>query len=200
MDLVHDHPAHILQLLPKAGRAEKDGQGLGCGVEDVRSPLQHAGLFLGRDVSVPDGVPDLLHFQPSLLSQGLHLLQGPLQVFVNIIGQRLEGRDVEAVDHVFQLALCSHDEELVDDGDEGGEGLARAGGRADEHVLALLDEGHAQALGRSEEAFGEAKRGKPPVPHDGVEEGEEGGVFGGDGRGGGRECWAFYGEMVRDAK
>ena len=93
-----------LQLLPKAGRAEKDGQGLGSGVEDVRSPLQHAGLFLGGDVPVPDGVPDLLHLQPPLLCQGLHLLQGPLQVFVNIVGQRFERRDVEAVDPVFQLA------------------------------------------------------------------------------------------------
>ena len=73
---------------------------------------------------------------------------------MNVVGQRFEGRDVEAVDPVFQLALCSHDEELVDDGDEGGEGLARAGGRADEHILALLDEGHGLALGRSEEAFG----------------------------------------------
>ena len=72
---------------------------------------------------------------------------------MNIIGQRFEGRDVEAIDAVFQHALFCKHEELVDNGDEGGEGLARAGGRADEHVLALADEGHGLALGRGEEAF-----------------------------------------------
>ena len=62
------------------------------------------------------------------------------------------------------------------------------------------DEGYAQALGRGEEAFGEAERGKPPVPHDGVEEEEEGGVFGGDRRGSGRGVGHSKERVVRDAK
>jgi hypothetical protein len=75
-----------------------------------------------------------------------------LQVLVNIIGQRLEGRDVEAVDRIIKLALGCHDKELIDDGNEGGEGLSRACGRADEHIFALGDEGYCLALRRCEEA------------------------------------------------
>ena len=51
-----------------------------------------------------------VHFQSSLPSHILHLPEGKLQILVNVIGQRLEGRDVEAVDHIFQIALYSHDE------------------------------------------------------------------------------------------
>jgi len=65
---------------------------------------------------------------------------------VNVVGQGFERRDVKAVDAVFQLGFCRHGQQLIDDGDEGGEGLSRSGGRADEHVPALLDERHGLPL------------------------------------------------------
>jgi len=58
---------------------------------------------------------------------------------VNVIGQGLQRRDVEAVDALLQLALLRQRKELADDGDECGEGLARTGGRADESISSLLD-------------------------------------------------------------
>jgi len=102
---------------------------------------------------VPYGVPDLLNGHPSLASQGRHLLKRPFQVPVNVIGQGLEGRDVEAVDALRQLAPLRQRKELTDDGDEGRKGLARAGGRADESISSLLNEGHSLPLGRCEEPF-----------------------------------------------
>ena len=88
---------------------------------------------------MPYGVPDLLNGHPSLTGKGCHLLKRPLQVPVDVIGQGLKGRDVEAVNALLQLALLRQRNELADDGDEGGEGLARAGGRADESISSLLD-------------------------------------------------------------
>src|SRR6185437_743053 len=62
-----------------------------------------------------------------------------LKVLANIVRQRLQRRDIDDLRLVPETAGDSLVHQRVDRGEKGGERLARAGGRCDEHMLAGLD-------------------------------------------------------------
>ena len=90
---------------------------------------------------------------PALAGDPSDPVERQAEVLMDVVCKRLERRDVEAVDAVFEFACPRPDEDVVDDREERREGLSRPGRRADEDVLSLVDERDRHPL----------RRGEPPV-------------------------------------
>ena len=124
VDLVDDHPLGAGEHLPGL-RGEDEVQRLGRRDEHVGRLASHGrALALGR-VAGADGDVDV----------GADALQRSAEVALDVVGERLERRDV---DEPRPLLPCRQRvaREPVEPPQEGGQRLARAGGRRDEDVLA----------------------------------------------------------------
>lgn len=71
---------------------------------------------------------------------------------MDIVGEALEGRDVETVDGVFEFIVLALDEEFIDDGGEGAQCFSAPCRRCDEDVLAFVYQRHRLLLWRREES------------------------------------------------
>ena len=141
VDLVHDHVLHAAEDLPRLAR-EQEIEALRRRDEDVRRvPHQVAARVRGR-VARPRGDRDARR----LIAQPLGLERDPRQrrpeVALHVIGQRLEGADVQDADGPGlraggRRARVMH--QSVQAPQERGQGLAAPGGRVDQSVVTLRD-------------------------------------------------------------
>ncbi len=125
VDLVDDHrldPAEHLARL----RGEDQVQRLGRRDEDVRRRAAHGGALALRRVAGADRDGDV----------GADPAQRRAQVAVDVIGERLQRRDVDQ-----PRVRRGLTRQPVEPPQEGGQRLAAARGRGDEHVLAGGDRG-----------------------------------------------------------
>src|SRR2546422_467624 len=107
--------------------------------------------------------PDSHEISPGLLAERL------FEIAVDVVRERLEGRDVEAIDAVLELATELLGVQLVDDGQESGERLAAPRRGRDEDALPRVDEGYGVSLG-----LREALELRPkPVADQGLHEAED---------------------------
>ncbi len=182
VDLVDDGGSHRRQHASPRFRGEQHVQRFGRGHQDVRGAFaQRAALGLGG-VAGAHGGADLGHRQAEPGEFVRDAGQRRLEIDADVVGQRLERRDIDHQGLVGQAAVVverlAH--QLVDRAEEGGEGLARAGRRGHQGRAAGLDErpGACLRLGRRGEAARE------PAGHGRVEGIERGGRRG-RGRAGG---------------
>jgi hypothetical protein len=108
--------------------------------------------------------------EPARLELGRDAGEWRSQVLLDVVGQRLQRRNVEDAGLVAELTGEADLHQLVDRAEEGGERLARAGGRGDERVPAGLDGGPALLLRRRRLA----ERALEPARHGRVKELEDG--------------------------
>ncbi|MNF70023.1 hypothetical protein D3C84_519220 [compost metagenome] len=104
--------------------------------------------------------------------------QRVLQVDLDVVGQRLERRDVDHQGFVWQAlgVFQATVNQVVDHGEEGGEGLAGTGGGGDQSRAALADQRPRPGLGGGDRREFVAE----PGADGGVEAGQ--GTVGGDGQ------------------
>jgi hypothetical protein len=159
VDLVHDHVLHRRQHVARLGR-EHEVERLGGGDEDVgRAACQVAAVGL-RGVAGAGGDPDHGWGDAGALGfQGDAGERGP-QVALHVVGERLQGRDVEHAAAALLVGRWRRGGQAVDGPQEGGQGLARPGGGQDQRVLAPADGGPALLLGRR----GRGEGGGEPRP------------------------------------
>ncbi len=167
VDLVHDDRAHAGQPAPARVGGEEDVEGLGSGDEHVGRTLRTLPALRRRGVSGAHGGADVEGADAHPGGEGPELSQRLLEVAPDVVGQRAERRDVHDLRVVFQCVFRGLAHESVQAMQEGGEGLARAGGRGEEHVVAVGDDG--PALGLDGRGLGEAPA-EPRVYH-GMEHG-----------------------------
>ena len=165
VDLVHDHGAHLRE--PAAARlgGEQDEQRLGRGDQHVGRAPAHLSPLVGRGVAGAHRGPDAGGGQARGRRGGRQLAERLFEVAAHVVGQGLERRDVEDRGAVFQAPLDPLAEEPVETGQERGEGLAGAGGRGHQHVLAGRDQ--RPGVGLHGRRLAEA--GAEPGVDDGVE-------------------------------
>ena len=168
VNLVHDDRAHAAQGLARALRREHEEERFGRGHEDVRRAARHR-LAHGRGrVPRAHGDRDGRQGAAPFRRQRAHLRQRLLEVALDVVAERLQGRDVDDARDRLQLARLGIAHEPVDAGEEGGERLAGAGGRGHERRLAREDAGPALGL----RVGGALEAALEPVAHDGVEGGQ----------------------------
>ncbi len=134
VQLVDDHGAHALHQATRAFRGEHQVQRLGRGDEDVRRALRDGRASRRRRVARAERRRDHRRGKPQLLGRRPDPLQRQLEVLVDVAAQGLEGRDVDDVDSVAELAFSRPVHEPIEGRQERREGLARAGRRGDEGV------------------------------------------------------------------
>ena len=144
VDLVHDDGFNRAQRLARL-RGQQQEQALGSGHQDLGR------LLALRRPQALRRIPraDVHAWQAGLQAQSLgrprHADQGRLQVALDVVDQRLQGRQVE---HAYAGSLDGILDEAVDAGQEGSQGLTRAGGGQQQGVLAAGDQGPASLLNR----------------------------------------------------
>ena len=148
--LVDDHRLDAREELPRA-RREHQVQALGRRDEDVGRRPQHAPALVRRRVARAHGDAGRGEVDARGGRRRPDAREGRAQVALDVVVERLEGRDVEHAQ-----ALAGLRQHAVEEPQERRQGLARARRRAHEHVLARRDRRPAQGLsgrGRAERAL-----------------------------------------------
>ena len=148
--LVDDHRLDAREELPRA-RREHQVQALGRRDEDVGRRTQHAPALVRRRVARAHGDAGSGEVDARGGRRRPDAREGRAQVALDVVVERLEGRDVEHAQ-----ALAGLREHAVEEPQERSQGLAGARRRAHEHVLARRDRRPAQGLsgrGRAERAL-----------------------------------------------
>ena len=140
MDLVDDHGAGGRQHLAARLGAEKDVERFRRGDDDVRRPAAHALAFAGRRVAGAHPRPDIDVGQSAAAQLLADAGQRRFEIALDVVGERLERRDVDDLCLVRKLAGDALPHQIVDRRHEGGEGLAGAGRRGDQRMAAGLDQ------------------------------------------------------------
>ena len=165
VDLVDDERADVVQRRAAALGGDHQVQRLGRGDEDMRRAADDR-LPLGlRRVAAAHGSADDGQVVAHLDGDLPDLLERLLEVAVDVVAERLQRRDVDDLRHVLERPRLRLAHEVVDAGEEGREGLAGAGGGADERVAAAADVPPAGALG----VGGRVEVPSEPRVDDGVE-------------------------------
>src|SRR4029078_11991146 len=168
VDLVHDHCARGLEHGAARVGAEQDVERLRRGHHDMRRKLSRAlTLGLGR-VAGPHPGADYDIGQSLRAKRLADAGERNVEIAVDIVRQGLEWRDIDDLRLVTEPSLETLAHQAVDGAMEGGERLAGAGWRSDQHVAADLDGGPGISLrGR--------RRGETLVKPRADRRGEEGG-------------------------
>lgn len=150
MDLVDDHAAHPGEHLPARLRAEQDVQRFGRGDQDVRRALAHRSAFDLRRIAGAHRATDIDVGQAETRQFLADAGQRLLQVDADVVGQRFQRRDIDYLGGIRQLAAGGQPlhHQGIDGGEEGGQGLARTGGRGDQGRKPLADRRPGLDLGR----------------------------------------------------
>jgi hypothetical protein len=149
MDLVDDHRPRGREHLAAGLRTQEHVQRLRSGDDDLRRPAAHAGALALRRVAGSDQGSDLDVGVTERQELGADARERRFQVALNVVGQRLQRRDVDDRRFVGQRTIDALPHEIVDGRKESGERLARAGRRRDQHVATRLDRRPRPAIERS---------------------------------------------------
>ena len=138
VDLVDDDVFDRLQDLPRA-RRQHEVQRLGRGDEDVGRVADDVPTVAGGRVTRARGRPQRRQRRAGPLRLEGDARKRRPQVAVDVVGQRLQRRHVEHAAPLLLRRRFGVREQPVDHPEEGGQRLARTGGRQDQRVLALAD-------------------------------------------------------------
>jgi hypothetical protein len=125
VDLIDDDAAHRTQHAAAAVRAKQDVERLGGGHQDMRRPAPRQGAITLRRIAGAHGGADVDVHQAQACQLVPDSLERRLEVEADVVGQRLQRRDVEDDGFLRQpsgFEPVAH--QGVDRGQEGGEGLS----------------------------------------------------------------------------
>ncbi|CAI8846367.1 hypothetical protein EMIT0P176_20244 [Pseudomonas sp. IT-P176] len=161
VDFIDDHRAGAGEHSSARVGAEQHVERFRGGHQNVRRAFTHRRALLLRGIAGAHRGTDLQFRQSLLLQLRSDAGQRGLQVELDVVGQRLEGRDVDHPGFVRQLAAQGQalPDQVVDDCQKRGEGLAGAGGRGNQGRAALADQGPRARLGGSDRREGAAEPG-----------------------------------------
>ncbi len=145
--LVQDHRLHAGQRVPRGG-GEHQEQGLGGGDQDVRRAGGQGAALGGGGVAGADADLDLRLGQAEPERLVADAGEGAAEVAFDVDREGLERGDVQDPAALAPVGGGRGGGELVECGEEGGQGLAGAGGRDDEDVRALGEGVPGAGLGR----------------------------------------------------
>ena len=135
-------------------------------------PLEHLPALRHRRIAGADQHTEFRHQEPGRQGCLSYFNQRLLEVFLNVVAERFQRRDIQHVRMVVKFTRQGLLEEVIDTGEKGGEGLTGPGRRGDQHIATGLNGRPSLHLhiGRSTDA-----RTKP-VSDERVESGERHGT------------------------
>ncbi|MNX21256.1 hypothetical protein D3C86_512160 [compost metagenome] len=149
VDFIDDHRARGAEHFSSRLRTEQHVERFRGGHQNVRRGLAHGRAFFLRGVASAHGGGDCQPRQIHLPQVFGDPRQWVLQVDANVVGKRLQWRDVDHQGFVGQAVgiFQASVDEVVEHGQKRSEGFAGAGGRGDQRRTALADQRPCAGLG-----------------------------------------------------
>ena len=138
VDFVDDDGARRRQHLAARLRSQQDIERLGRRDDNMWRPLAHPRALGLRRIAGADQCANLHIRQVHRLELLTDPGQGNRQILLNIVGERLERRNVDDERLVGQGCLDTAADQAVDGGEKGSQGLPRTGGRGDQNIAPRL--------------------------------------------------------------
>ena len=125
VNFIHNHGLDIAQNRPALVGREQNVERLRRRHQNVRRTLQHQPTVFRQRVAGTHRSANLWHQQPALRCQRQNLSQRPFQIFLDVVAQRLQRRNVENFRPVHQLASQRLAHQPVNASQKGSESFAR---------------------------------------------------------------------------
>jgi hypothetical protein len=142
MDFVENHPTDGAERGEPARLAEENAEALGRGEENMG---RRGELLLARVAGGVAGTESDADGRDTAVDG----FEWGVEILLQVVGKGAEWRNVDGVDAGLESAVGFEEGEFVEDGKEGGEGLAGARGGDDEDVSTGFDVRPGCDLGRS---------------------------------------------------
>ena len=107
VELIDDHVANGGELLAELRRGQQDEQRLRRRDENMRRPAEHRGALARGGVAGAKAGADARKIEPRFGADVAHAVQRLLEVQPDVVGERLERRNVEHRDFVAKRALAA---------------------------------------------------------------------------------------------
>jgi hypothetical protein len=120
-------------------RGEEDVQRFRRGNEDVRGADKHGAAFVSKRIAGTHCGANFGHEQAALSCELQDFSEWRLQVFLNVVAEGLERRDVEDLSAVGQISRKCLANKRVNADEECGKSFSRTGGGGDQRSLAGED-------------------------------------------------------------
>ena len=128
VDLVHDHRFDIAQDGPALFGRKQNVERFWGGHQNMRRSHQHLAALMHQRIASANANADFGHQQPALGGFLKNFAERNLEIFLDIVAQGLQRRDVKHFGGVLQFSSQRFAHKTVDTGKKGGEGLPRSGG------------------------------------------------------------------------
>ncbi len=129
VDFVDDDCPHVAQIVAALLCGQQDVERFRRRYQNVRRMLQHSLALGGQRVAGADGCSDLWRQIAALQSQLLDFLQRCFEVFLDIVRERFERRDIDYFGLGAESAFEGFADEVVDADEKRSQRFARTGGR-----------------------------------------------------------------------
>ena len=134
VDFIYDHGSHIAKNLAALLRREQQVERFRGRDQNVGRPAQHLLTSPRGRIAGADHHADLGH-QPSGCQRRVRdLSEGLLQIFLNVVAERLQRRDVNHLSAIFEFTSKSLLEQDINAGEKGSQRFAGAGWRGDQDI------------------------------------------------------------------
>ncbi len=114
VDFVDDDGAYAAEVFAGFAGGEEDIKGFRRGDEDVRRIAEHGGTVFGEGVAGADAGTDFRGEVAAFEGELLDLAEGLVEVFLDVVREGFEGRDVDDLGAGGEIAVDGLAEELVD--------------------------------------------------------------------------------------
>ena len=132
VNFIDNHRLNIAQNRAALIRGQQNVKRLRRGDQNVRRPLQHGAPLGHQRVAGADRGANLRHQQPALARHRENFPQRHLKIFLNVVAQRLQRRNVEDFGAVRQIARQRLAHQPINAGEKCSQRFARARGRGDQ--------------------------------------------------------------------
>src|SRR5712692_2500549 len=164
VDLIDNHALCLFKNVPAPPCSQKNKQRFRGGDQDVWWPPNHQLSLAAWRIAGADSCADRRQLYPLRLSQRQDAGKGVLEGLLNIVSQRLERRDVNDIDFLFEPFLDGSANQTINRPKKGCKGFSRSGRRGYEGIPSLRDIFPALLLRRG----GSTEPFREPLPHKGM--------------------------------
>ena len=139
MDFIDDDGPDRLQKSAALLCRQEDVERLRRGDENMGRPLEHLLALRHRRVAGADQYTEFRHQEPGRQRCVTDFSQRLLQVFLDVVAERFQRRDVEHLRMIIEFTRKGLFEEAIDAGEKGGERLAGAGRRGNQNITPPIE-------------------------------------------------------------
>ena len=139
VDFIDDDGPDRLQYSAAFLCRQEDVERLRRGDEDMRRPFEHLLALRHRRVAGADQYTEFRHQEPGRQRGVADFSEWLLEIFLDVVAERFQRRDVEHLRMVIEFTREGLLEEVIDAGEKGGERLAGTGRRSNQNISPRLN-------------------------------------------------------------